>query len=103
MENSMVTTITLGNHMLEKTNEFRYLELTITHSHDTSYEIKQGSIAASRAYFSSTKLPCSAGTILSRATKVTIYKTLTKTVLRDVAINNKRFLNSECFQKKNIL
>lgn len=45
----MATTITIVDHEFERVEEFMYLESTITHRSDISYEIKQALAAGNRA------------------------------------------------------
>lgn len=89
-------------YKFEREDEFKYLGSTVTHSNDISYEIKQRLMAANRAYFALRKLLCSR--ILSRTTKVTIYKTLIRPVLSYAAetwsLTKKDVGNLDAFERK---
>ncbi|KAJ4427940.1 hypothetical protein ANN_23950 [Periplaneta americana] len=99
---NMPSSITIGRYDFERVDEFKYLGSTVTHSNDISYEIKQRLMAANTAYFALRKLLCSR--ILSRTTKITIYKTLIRPVLAYAAetwsLTKKDAGNLDAFERK---
>jgi sorting nexin-29 len=76
---NMPSSITVGNYIFERVDSFKYLGSTETHNNNISEEIRIRLMTANRTYFALIKILKSR--LLSRKTKMQIYKTPMRPVL----------------------
>lgn len=79
VENSNRPNLNVGNKTFQRCNEFKYLGFTINQSNEEDHEINLRIASANKSYWALDKLFKSK--ILSRNTKVNIYKTIIQPVL----------------------
>ena len=76
---NFTTNISIGQYTFEKVKSFLYLGATLNHNGTVTEEISKRIITANKAYYANIKLLKSS--VLSRTTKLKIYRTLIRPVI----------------------